>query len=418
MNDRQMAEIAEWPALLVEQIEDRLDKETKISLEDALKLSFNYIFDFMELAVPGTWIITGSNTFGLRNSVYEACFFTSLAMFLHGTDKLDKKAKTLKQFVYDNSTSGYKRKYHPDCSDIAWEKKEQFEVEEQTFRRARHRFLSTRAVYKKEGNEWKAMRADEEYEWSLYYKLDIGNGSTYKKLKNLLNSIKDAIDSTEDEDYGKRLIQAYKTFSSKLEKIKYEDYIALLKEIVEHINQDKTYYGMNIYRLEKELRPYIVVAEVNDLLNCGNDAEEDKVINRILNLNDIHFPKVYKILSALDDSDFADVPFPVTRTICANYVNDFIKNVSKLCNLIYDVLIDDCYFGKEWEILFLDTVNNLTEKVFYDPETIDFSIKPNSQEKFMEILDEQANTALVLAAEVYDNFRASFYSFSEEDEEL
>jgi hypothetical protein len=191
------------------------------------------------------------------------------------------------------------------------------------------------------------------------------------------------------DDGDQKLEVAFKKFLSKQKKIKYEKFLKLQKEILFHISKDKTYYGMNIFRFEKQLRLHIIASEVKCLLECKNEEEENRAIEKTIALNDIYFPKLYQDFSSYDD---------ITYTAsCASRFNSLNNVVVSSSRLIIDALIEKEYFGEDWETLFLDTINEMTESVFYNPDEIDYTVTAESQEKFAKILSALVRRILTIA---------------------
>ena len=56
--------------------------------------------------------------------------------------------------------------------------------------------------------------------------------------------------------------------------------------------RNSTYYGVNLYRFEKELCLFEITNSVNRLLKCDNVQKEAEVIAESLVLQDICFPQV------------------------------------------------------------------------------------------------------------------------------
>ena len=135
---------------------------------------------------------------------------------------------------------------------------------------------------------------------------------------------------------------------------------------------------MNIYRLERELRLYIITNEVKKLLQCKDQAEEIDILRKSILLNDIHFPKLYQAFSNLSDVKYT--------AFCANRFSCFIDLVVSSSRLIIDELIEKSFFGEDWENMFLDTIDKMTESVFYDPKQFDYTVTPGSQEKFKKVI--------------------------------
>lgn len=143
-------------------------------------------------------------------------------------------------------------------------------------RQFRHRLFKSRPVDNRRP-EWSAIPKSSEHEWQLYFdyvdadgKADPQLRDTLKRIKNLYNGVNTAIHSSKDAGYKKRLEDACDAFQKKLRKIKYKNYLDLCKALLEHIEKDRgdagknlldfgsTYYGINLYRFEKELCGLIV----------------------------------------------------------------------------------------------------------------------------------------------------------------
>ena len=65
-----------------------------------------------------------------------------------------------------------------------------------------------------------------------------------------------------------------------------------------------------------------------------------------------------------------------------------------LSRLLIDKLIEGGYFGKNWEVLFLEEINSLATWVLYDPASIDYSVKPGTQEAFEMLLTAQVKAVV------------------------
>lgn len=325
--------------------------------------------------------------------MYDACSFTALVHFINKTQR--NEGSTLTDFVYEYSPKGYNKKessyYCPQnqVSDILMN-------DSRTMRKARNRILSNRAEYYK-NNEWHAMPEDSETEWSLYFLLDQGLSTevddktltnlcdTYKRVKNLYNGV---IMEPVTEKNIVQIIESSRKFESKLKKIKYENYLKMIKVILDHIYLDKENYGINIYRLERCLRPYTLSKEIKAVLTSENPYERLFVLEKAVLLDKVRFPKIHQYLF-----DFRDM----------NEMEYYLFHYEVLLNwmiipvnLILDEFIDQDLFGEEWKNLFKQTINEMAKDVFYLPDEIDYSIEPKSQEAFAELLKYPVIRALRL----------------------
>ena len=391
---------------LCDQIDVDIDTLPGLSKEQSLKMIFKRLYNFA-IRSSGAYRLFDESS-SLYTNVFEACFLTSLCMFIHETKRI--KGMTLRNFIYMNSPHGFFNKESPNYFDITGETRNDpdkrskiasamnlLEKEEITFRQQRYRILSNRTVYN-EHTEWSSMRLSSEHEWAFQYVLnDIGENlaKTYRDFGNLYKVINAKLDSSKDEGYKERVAGGYKSFQNKLKKIKYEAYLALNKEILTHICKDKKYYGMNIYRLEKGLGLYSVTSEVNRLLECKDKEHECRTIEKSISLNGLHFPKVYQDFSSFDDSAYT--------VSCANIYYKLRDAVVGASRLVYDSLIDIGCLGEDWESLFLNTINDMTERVFYDPEKIDYTVTPESQEKFMELISAHVRAKILHSTLAHEN---------------
>ena len=237
-----------------------LDKTKELNQKQILETVFNKIFDLTTVQYSNFRCFQKPSI--LHHNIYEACLFTTLCMFLHNTTRI--AGKSLREFVYNNSDRNYNDKNSesfcpPESySDILLN-------EESTLRKSRHRLLSNRLVYNP-STEWSAMSKDSEYEWSLYTGLEVMDTrlqDTFKRVKNLYNDIQNVLKDEKYKGNLENVYKAYKRFSSKLQKLKYENYLELQKEILfHHICDNDTYFGINIYRFEKESKLYIMINEI------------------------------------------------------------------------------------------------------------------------------------------------------------
>lgn len=357
------------------------NKQCKIQ---KLDLIFRPLFDFYKKC---------NNSFAeyppeifVDEHIYDAIVFTTLALFIHTTKRI--RGKTLADFTYQYSTLNHSdqtiRGYKPP------NKNSNSLGDASGFRKARNRILKNRNCYYKY-TEWNSMPLDSEREWSLYYAWD---GllkkqypdedlsilqDTYKRIGNLYNDIEKQLASAKDDKFPKRLESAYSRFLNKVTKIKYENYLELQKKILTYIREDKTYYGMNIYRLEKLLKPYILTTEVNNLLKCPNPDVEHSFLRQTFILKDLFYPRLYE--------DFFKLPNDIANYYCFQF-NILLNHITWAGRLILEGLIEKGYFGtsKEWSAFFCNEINKMTERVFYSIDEIDYTVIPESQVAFMKLL--------------------------------
>ena len=327
----------------------------------------------------------------------QACLFTTLCIFLHTSTRI--KGKSLKDFIRDTSPMEYNNPASPNYRSPSL-----LISDEEKLRRTRHRQFSTReklrqvenaqplgtsAYYKR--SQWSAMAKDAEHEWTFYHTLNGDNSNadsvlsadakdTFKRLGNLYKDILPALLSPKDDGYTSRLDAAYKKFSSKLSKIQYASYLELLRGIFHHLESDKAYYGINLYRLEKELHPFAITRHVKQMLACQNEATEITLLNEAVILNNIWFPRLRE--------NFASLPTCDEMAIYVRTFSEFLNMVVGSACLVIDELVEKGCFGNDWESLFIQMTNEMAESVFYTRKEIDFNVSYGSQEKFRELLDE------------------------------
>lgn len=367
---------------LCEMIEVDLEKMRGLSKEKMLKMIFSRIYNFV-ISFNDDYSIFDNNML-IYDDVFNACFFTALCMFLYNTKRI--KGLSLRRFIYIHSPLKYnipntENYFDYDNKQREFDNSKDIISEDTKLRKYRHRFLSERPVYS-DSPEWSAMRKASEHEWALYYNLNMAENEvidTFKRIKNLYRDIYAALHSPMDTNYIDRLETAYDKFSSKLEKIKYENVLKLHKFILEHIHKDKNYYGINLYRFEKELRLYSLTNEINKLLECKDEDEESNVLDKSMIMNEIIFPKLYEYFGNLENLQHVDF---YTRTF-----NMFQGELVASSCLVIDKFVEDGVWEEDWENLFLKTINAMTEIVLYDPEKINYSVTPKSQEMFINDID-------------------------------
>lgn len=357
-----------------------------------LEAAFARVFDFTYKKLYGEEL-------KIRDVVFEACFFTTLCMFIHHTKRIPGMHE--KEFVYSNSLQSYNVKTHKDYIDYKDSYKKylsgynSFESEYTLFRKRKERILANRDVHIKRP-QGSAMRLDMEHEWRLHFIVEDFSDDvkkTYKDIRVLYNGINKALNSPKDEGYHDRLTKAYKSFLTKLKKIKYEKYLELHKEFFEHICKDKSYYGMNIYRFEKLSRLYNITSEVNRLLKCKDKKEEKYLIKKFIALENIFLPKVYQ--SFIETGNLEAIVH------LANMFSHLKNTIELFGRLVLDGLIERGYFGNiergEWKTVMLSSINEMADKVFYDPEKVDYTITPESQEKFEKVLSTPIECKILLS---------------------
>lgn len=343
-----------------------------------LNLIFSRVYDFTILNNSRYSIF--ERTSPIYSDTFDACFFLALCMFLFYTTRADNMS--LRDFIYKHSPQKFNipgsanyfdiNKYHREST-----KSQLLESEDTRLRQARRRILSKKPVYEP-SREWSGMKKVSEHEWTLYFEIENASENirkTFNAFKNLHNEVHTAVHSTQDRGYTDRLKKALEKFLNKAQKIKYADFLEMNQFFLDHINKEKLYYGINLYRLENALHLYQTTNEVNQLLECKDDCERDKIILQSLRSNSIIFPKLNKLLR---DSNKINV--------YNQMLDAFNVDLIYTSGLIFDKFIDNNYFDEDWFSFFLETINELAEKVLYNPDEVNYSIKNESQTMFYYVI--------------------------------
>lgn len=369
--------------LLVEEIEAIIQHVGADSMEDTLRLIFSHVYDFVveyDENVKNLIYRSLNENESISGDVFEACFFISLCMFLHDSKRID--GMTQQEFVYKNDPREFNNEESPyylrNPNHLREKNYIAFNSTYDKFRQDRSRLFSARPVHNTA--EWAAVRMDSEYEWILYFIMNPNDEKTkdlrktYDRIRNLYNGIDAVMKLPAESLTTEKLEEAYNKFLSKLKKIKYENYLELIKFCLEHICKDKTFYGINLYRLEKELQPFKLTNEVNRLLACKSEDEERIAVIKFLFLQDIPFPKIYEYFYTLENKEHVGI-----------YSSMFLslRNlVVQSSRLVIDKFVEDGLFGEDWIKFFHKTVNDLVPSVLYNPESIDYTVTPQSQPAF------------------------------------
>lgn len=305
----------------------------------------------------------------LFDSVFEACSYSTLCMFLHNSKRIE--GKRLREIVYEHSRHNYKEEGYK-----IYNYSNGLSEEEASFRKMRNRILSERSAYDTR-SKWQSVSKDSEYEWAFYFKdLNDELKDTYKRIGNLYNDVNKALQSTKDDGYNGRLQVSYNKFLSKLKKIKYKNYLDLQKEIIRYLSDNKEYYGINIYRFEKELMLYKITTETNTLLNLTQNNDDDIVedvtdfLQKTFILKDLPFPNLYNDLMVFLPHVIAEMV-----EIFYNFQDCFVRSSC----LVLDELVEKGFFDDQWEDFFIKSINEKAESVFYVPDQINFNSTPELQ---------------------------------------
>lgn len=310
--------------------------------------------------------------YDIASNISEVCVFIILCSFLNTSKRI--RGKTLQDFVVEHSPLRFS-----EVTSFNYRTPSLERSEIDRLRQYRNRLLSQGKIYIKDC-QWNAISKDAEYEWRFYYDLakesyDVQD--VFKRQKNLYSDIRNTMKFVDQDGFEEKITEAYKKFRSKLKKLECSKYVELQKAIKTRILDDLGYYGINLYRFERRMRPYTITHEVKRLEKCNSDEEEIQALLKMVWLDDVCFPSIYERLF--------DLPLQITQ-MYTEVFSEYLERTVILGCLILDELVEQGTFGDAWEKLFIDVSNKMAETVLYDPEKINFEVTEKSQQKFMRIL--------------------------------
>lgn len=313
---------------------------------------------------------------------FYACYFTCLCEFLFETTRL--KGKSLRRQIYDNDDS---MKYNVEGSPNYYNHENTtrdaspptiLSQDAAARQRRSRKFKNAKAHHSRKGVH--PLRYVCVHEWKLDFVLEKDKEirATFNDLRllngNLESKLKDPVDP-------EKLKEAYKRYLNKLKKIKCENLTVLYDLFFKHLDEDRTFYGINLYRFEKELRFYLTIDEIQRFLKCKTKKEQNRFLVDMSAVEDIWFPKVNK--------QFWKIPLAQRKTYATLYMI-LMEDTVNTSLLFFDQLIDDGIFGDDWENLFTETINSLAPSVFYDPKTLKWPQTPDLQDVFMKVISTPA----------------------------
>ena len=327
-----------------------------------------------------------------QKKLLETCLFVFLSAFLHTSTRL--KRKTYLDFIYEYDPLNFS---DPTSSNHC-DKMELVSIAD-ALRKSRYRRLKQGKVYIPH-IQWTAVSQDLEHELSFRYVIensDHGLADTYKRFGNLYNDILKVVDGNRDDEYLKKLLRAREKFLSKLKKIDYLEYFHLLQKLIDHINADKQYYGINLYRLEKRMMPYRMIRDLNWLVSHrGYEKEKKEYLLRTVALVNIPFPKIYETLLSLQC-------YRDNVQIYADIITDALRDARIMGCLIWDSIIEENLLNDNWEDAFCCILNELTPNVLYDLASLNLDSPPEyAQEEFESLIQAPVNCLLHNAIEDFE----------------
>lgn len=356
------------------------------------------------------------------NDVSNVCLFFGLSAFIQETNRIP--ASSSNEYIYANSPKQFNKEgiikngynvHNPNYirrapNKYAFEKTEPLIKPSANMRQYKSRLFANRAAPIL-GTEWRFMSKASEYEWLQYFE-HIENKSnegiafrdTFKRIGNLYNDLYKVLFPANKNDnleysnnYLEQLQRAYEKFNNKLKKLDFWNYFLLCEHSLEHIKKDTAYYGINLYRLEKELKPYIIAQEMNRLIQCKDEKEYNFLLGISACLKDIPYPKIYDMLADIGD-------YEKMLYYGQNFLT-FLGNVSRTFMLILDQFVEEKLFGEEFAQFFLKTINNLAPDVLYEPIEYSHKLKKASHEMhqvaFSCLLTAPVKQQIMLGIEEY-----------------
>jgi len=202
--------------------------------------------------------------------------------------------------------------------------------------------------------------------------------NTFFDFLHEINSLRLKAEDGEDAENGEilegELYDGITRLIHLLHNITYSDYISFYKYLDEKIREDKLYYGMTLSKYESKFKFCKIIREVGNLLK--DEANEFSVFSRFIILHNIVFLGLYRSFGEhIDD---------IRYTSClASIIEPFLGFVAIPSLLIIDEFVEDGHFGDNWEIFFLDTVNEIIDRGHEGGyEKIDYPINEKAEEKF------------------------------------
>ena len=135
---------------------------------------------------------------------------------------------------------------------------------------------------------------------------------------------------------------------------------------------------MNLYRFEKNMQLYLITDSVKQLSRCKNQTEENIFLAKFFVLSELCFPKLRNQLFQLED--ISEI-FHYSTSF-----KDFLILFILMSRLIIDQLIEDHVLSDNWESSILSQINNLAEKVLFNPDTIDTTVTPEYQNFYQTLV--------------------------------
>lgn len=365
---------------------DTLHTQTKSQLVEYIVR--RYYYWFIELFSWEDYLLKDRQ---FLECCYHGFLFLVLCHFLDRSKK--SKEITLKEFIEKHSDSpSVIRDCNGDWS-VA-DHKDAVKSDGNTLRKMRNRLFQRRNDYYDRG-KWSFMPVSSEYEWALYYlkNKNIHSQETLKREWNLYNEVNDVLKSispVKDE---------YDKFLRKLSHITLKDHVELCQDLLSSLSLDKSYFGINLFRFEKQMRYCNMSFEISEYLINSNEVDTVNVINRFYKLrNIVSFPLYLNIYPL----------FIVNETYVDEYVcfyNQLEQMGIESCLLLLDELIEKEYLGEDWQELFRVMTNQKAQDVLYNPATVKCDINLDSQQAYEKILSGFVEIVLKQHDRIVEHFK-------------
>lgn len=382
--------------------------EGTVDMQNKLLTVYEELYSYITYYIERFSIFHSKSQLNQEN--FKDFFFLSLCMFIHHTKRI--QGQSLTEFTYQHSHLNFNQKGSCNYFDLdksrgnLSDQKYLLTSEATRLRQYRHRRFSKRQ-HDVRTPEWNAIPHTSDHEWDLYFSYTAGTDfldqdarEALQRFNNLNNEIICACHAPIDQYYLEKLEQAYKKFQSKVNKLSYKKYLRLCQQSLEHIKKNPKYYGINLYRLETHLNLHEYTNEVDMLLASNNTHERESILNKHAAIQEIWFPELRRL--------FYHLPLNFELMRLLKIFRDFLVWMARL---FFDKLVEDGVLGEEknWANLILDTINEITNDVLYDPETINFDCdnNPEAENNFKTILLTNAQHSIF----PYKQFYMQEYGF-------
>jgi len=312
----------------------------------------------------------------VRESIFQACFFRALCVFMEQTRRFDAFSQS--EYAYTI--------HENDSLDIEWasyseltksrNRRRELKISDTTLAEAdrlkqwRARTLSKNRGYVRR-SKWDSILLTTIPELSMIhpivFKEDKFKYHSFGRLNTLYSKLHEAIKSPMDDGHNERVHAACNAALAKIKTIKYKNYVEQCKHFLRQIDKNKQFYGITLCRFEMAHSLYSITDQIRIILNATSEDDINDILITSVILKDMYFPKVYEAFKLIED--FEDMHY------CVHLFNTLFADVFISGIMILDELIDESYFGEgdSWAAIFFDMINKLSKNVLYSPDDIDYA---------------------------------------------